>query len=247
MKRTLQIIALLCMAVVVYSATTGFSFLNRVDEVEQSEKIIKKEFPVSAFDVVELSGVADVEFSQSPKLQVEVSCPESLLPYVVVTSEKGVLKVDTRDMKKMRRNDKLKVKISASTLKRLSNQGVGNFKLTSSLETEQLTIFNQGVGDMRMSGLKCGNMDITNKGVGNLYLSGTAGKVNCRSHGVGDVQAKDLKATDVILVHSGVGNVTCYASKTISIKSFGVGDVSYYGKPRVLKKIKKSIGSVQRK
>ena len=122
---------------------------------------------------------------------------------------------------------------------------MGDFKTTSPLRTDTLHIDNSGVGDIRLDNLNCKQLTIHNSSVGDMYLSGKAEQATYQSKGVGDIRAKEMKTNDVTLEHNGVGDVECHASKTIRIRSKGVGNVKYYGKPQVLGVEKSGVGSLK--
>ena len=245
MRKMYQVFVGLLFLTVLCSASACRMFANHGTEEVPSKEKAKKNYYVAPFTAIELTGVADVSFTQSDKVAVEVTGPENYLPFVVIESHDGVLKVNTRKIGNKRVGKGLAVKISAPTLQRLSNRGVGDFKTTNPLKTDQLWIDNLGVGDTRLTHVECENLTVNHKGVGDLRLSGTATKATYTAKGVGDVDAKELKAEDVCLEHTGVGDFSCHASKTIRILSKGVGDVAYYGHPQVLGMSKKGVGSLE--
>lgn len=233
------------MALTVLSSASGCrAFSNQTSQEVPSEAKAKKNYYVAPFEAIEVNGVVNVSFSQSDKTDVEVTGPENYLPFVVIESHDGVLKVNTKSIGNKRAGKGLEIKIAAPTLNHLSNRGVGDFKTTSPLKAERLVIENSGVGSVRLSGLDCLSVEVENSGVGDLRLSGKTDKASYESSGVGDVHAKELKAKDVNLNHSGVGDITCSASGTIRIRAKGVGNVKYYGNPQVLSLSKSSVGAV---
>lgn len=201
-----------------------------------SHERIKKKYYVAAFDEVEIKGVADVVFSQSKDVEIEVEGPESYLPYVVIESRKGVLEINTRRIGNKRVGRRLQVKISGPELKRVMNRGVGNFKINSGLKQEYLQLENYGVGSMSLQNIECDRLDVNTKGVGDLRLSGKVRVACYKASGVGDIKAKELKAEQVTLIHSGVGDVTFYGNTIVDLKSKGIGEIKYYGNQKKVNK-----------
>lgn len=247
MRKTYQVLVGMLLLTLVCSVLACRVLANQATEEVPGKEKTKKNYYVAPFTAIELTGVADVSFTQSDKVSVEVTGPENYLPFVVIESHDGVLKVNTRKIGNKRVGKGLEVKIAAPVLQRLSNRGVGDFKTTNPLKTDRLWVDNLGVGDTRLTGLECDSLTVNHRGVGDLRLSGTAIKAAYTARGVGDVDAKELKAEDVSLEHTGVGDISCYASKTIRIISKGVGDVIYYGNPQVLGMSKKGVGSLESK
>ena len=245
MSRKYQTIIAILAVALMCSANSCRSFSNQGSQEVPSREKAKKNYYVAPFESIDVHGVANVTFTQSDKVKIEVSGPENYLPYVVIESHDGVLNVNTRKIGNKRIGKGLEIKIEAPTLKRLSNRGVGDFKTTSPLQTDTLRIDNSGVGDIYLNNLTCKQLTIHNSSVGDMYLSGKAEEAIYRSKGVGDIQAKELKANNVVLDHNGVGDVECHASSTIHIRSKGVGNVKYYGKPQVLGVEKSGVGSLK--
>lgn len=247
MRKMYQVLVGMLLLTLVCSASACRVLANQATEEVPGKEKTKKNYYVASFTAIELTGVADVSFTQSDKVSVEVIGPENYLPFVVIESRDGVLKVNTRKIGNKRVGKGLEVKIAAPVLQRLSNRGVGDFKTTNPLKTDRLWVDNLGVGDTRLTGLECDSLTVNHRGVGDLRLSGTAIKAAYTARGVGDVDAREMKAEDVSLEHTGVGDISCHASKTIRIISKGVGDVSYYGNPQVLGMSKKGVGSLESK
>lgn len=244
--RTLHIIVIgLLSATFLSSAQSCRTFSDQTTQEAPSKEKTKKSYYVAPFEAIEVNGVANVSFSQSDKVKVEAIGPENFLPFVVIESHDGVLQVNTRRIGNKRAGNGLEIRISAPVLTRISNHGVGNFRTTSPLKTSSLAIDNNGVGDVQLKNIACERLTVNNAGVGSLTISGKAKTAEYKSKGVGDVNAKELKAEDVELQHNGVGDLTCHATETIRIESRGVGDVVYYGNPRVLSQSKRGIGSLE--
>ncbi len=72
---------------------------------------------------------------------------------------------------------------------------------------------------------------------GNLSLSGACNKATYSVDGVGNLNAVGMKTASLDIHQDGVGNISCFASKRLSVKSEGVGNVKYAGNPVILKKL----------
>lgn len=219
-------------------------FSDHVKQEMPSKKKVKKNYYAAPFESIEVNGVANLSFTQSDKVEIEVTGPENYLPFVIIESRNGVLHVNTRRIGNKRIGKGLEVKISAPVLNRLSNKGVGDVRINSSLKSPSMSIYNAGVGNVRVEHLECKELNVNNSGVGDLVMSGKVDRVQYKASGVGDIRARDLHAKDAVLNHSGVGDITCHASETIRITIKGVGNVTYYGHPEVLSLSKSGVGSL---
>lgn len=239
-------VVMLGMCLLVALSASGRMFDHIIQEMPCREKE-KKVVQVKMFDQIESEGVADIVFNQSNKTEVVVIGPKNYLPFIVVESVDGVLKVNTRKIGNKRIGKGVEVKISAPAIKRLQNRGVGNIKFSSGLKEKTLQVNNYGVGNVHLYRLECMELTVCNEGVGNLYFSGNVQKASFKLRGVGDMNARELKVEHLELEQEGVGDATCHASQTIKIASRGAGNVVYYGHPRVLEFSKKGVGSVEAK
>ena len=90
--------------------------------------------------------------------------------------------------------------------------------------TKELTI------DIYMPNLK----SVRLKGVGNLKISkGKATDLEIIQKGVGDIDTQDYEVENVNITLSGTGNIKTWATKTLTGKLSGLGDVLYKGNPFV--------------
>lgn len=230
-------IGFITMTMMLFILLTGCrTIADQTSQTAPSHERTKKKYYVASFDEIEIKGVADVVFSQSKDIEIEVEGPETYLPYVMIESHKGVLEINTRRIGNKRAGRRLQVRISGPELKRIVNRGVGHFKTNSGLKQEYLQIENYGVGSMNLQNIECDRLDVNTKGVGDLRLSGKVRVACYKASGVGDIKAEGLKAEQVSLIHSGVGDVAFYGDMIVDLTSKGIGEIKYYGKSKKVNK-----------
>jgi len=83
--------------------------------------------------------------------------------------------------------------------------------------------------------------------VGNVSLVGKIGKADIDNSGVGRLDAYDLHNEILKLKAAGVGKTEVYASKEISIKSTGVGNVYYKGDAVITDLNVRGVGKVKKR
>jgi len=100
------------------------------------------------------------------------------------------------------------------------------------IETRQHTIFNTSklVIDVYLPELR----SIKLRGVGSITMyGGAASDLEMVLSGVGNIKAQNYNVENVNVTLSGVGDIKTWATKTLSGKISGVGDVYYRGTPAI--------------
>lgn len=208
-----------------------------------------KEFNISSFCQIDAETVGNIQFVQTGETSARAEGDEVAVNNISITTDGDKLIIRSIDKKlhngKKFKNLKLTIFISSPQLTRIDQQGVGNFLLTKTVETDNLKIDYDGVGNLSAENLICNNLDIDYEGVGNVKLKGKTTTAIYKSEGVGNIQADEMIAQHLTVRANGVGNVKCHAAQSIDVVSSGVGNVSYYGKPEVKKVSKNGIGKIQ--
>jgi hypothetical protein len=101
-----------------------------------------------------------------------------------------------------------------------------------------------GVGEALLNNINCGRLDVHYRGAGKLQIAGKAKTVKLDAQGVGDVDTRALIADDIDVSFEGVGSVKVYAKGRLDAKVRGMGELTYYGKPRTVNKSVSGLGKV---
>ena len=193
--------------------------------IEASENVVTKEYKLTAFEEVKMSGVGNVELIQSESKNgiVELTAPDNYIELYKFESNgkrldisftKRAINIQTKDVK---------IKVYTSDLIKIQNSGAANINMEK-LDTDQMEILNSGVGSITISGI-ADNIELTTSGVGSINASG-------------------LKALNVKARVSGVGSIECYASEKIEGRVSGVGSLRYAGNPKVKDTNRTGVGSI---
>lgn len=218
------------------------------DGIKPSDNYITRDYKVSEFNEIDASTVGNIEFTQSTDntTSVEAYGPDNIVDLIQIAIKDNRL-ILTIKKKKVNNVKGMKIKISSPNLQSLKMRGVGNTYIEKGLNTPMLTVENHGVGNVKIQGLQSENVSVLTRGVGNVEISGTAINATLITEGVGNLKAEKLICENVDVRSEGVGNASCYATKTISATSKGIGNIRYKGDP-IDKKINKSgIGSIKGK
>ncbi|ALK95957.1 hypothetical protein AB595_09445 [Massilia sp. WF1] len=103
----------------------------------------------------------------------------------------------------------------------------------------------EGAGEIKLNGIRGERLDVNYRGAGSMTINGEVRTFKMQAEGVGEVDAKDFIANDADIRFRGVGDVKVYASNRLDAVVQGMGDLTYYGKPRTVNKSASGIGSVK--
>ncbi|MDN4037842.1 GIN domain-containing protein [Massilia sp. YIM B02443] len=111
--------------------------------------------------------------------------------------------------------------------------------------TPDLTRFTgEGAGLVVLNGVRTERFDVDYRGAGKLQMNGRVERLRLDAEGVGEVDAKDLVTQDADVRFRGIGAVSVHAKNRLQAEVQGMGELTYYGKPRSLSKSVSGIGSV---
>jgi hypothetical protein len=246
MKRTSIFLAIACIlvSVGVYAAGT-LSFSGSCDGSN-----ITRTYNVGNFDALTTKVTADVYFTQTTdgSSSLRISGESKYVESTKVVVIEGMLTITSTAVKKSKYNDtdKVRIDISAPTLKKIVSTGVGDVKVNGKFTANSLTIVSKGVGDVEIKELNCKNLDVTLTGVGDVELAGKANTAEMSLSGVGDIEAYKLEVENLNVTSRGVGDVECCATKSLNATSSGVGGISYKGSPKTKQIVSKGIGGVKK-
>ena len=106
------------------------------------------------------------------------------------------------------------------------------------------TFKGEGAGLMLLKNIRGERLDVNYRGAGRLAIDGEVRELRLRAQGVGEVDTKALIAQDANVSFEGIGSVKITAKDKLNANVRGMGDLTYYGNPRVVNKSVSGIGSV---
>lgn len=106
------------------------------------------------------------------------------------------------------------------------------------------TFKGEGAGEMRLTRMRGERLDVNYRGAGRLAIDGEVRELRLHAQGVGEVDTRALIAQDANVSFEGIGSVKIYAKDKLNANVRGMGDLTYYGNPRVVNKSASGIGSV---
>lgn len=110
----------------------------------------------------------------------------------------------------------------------------GNINLTcEQFKSDDLTIKVSGLGHITMSQLECDALEVLISGRGEFAAAGRADHQSVRISGSGEYETPNLSSQSMRIVISGQGNATVRVSEHLDINISGLGQVNYYGHPKL--------------
>ena len=217
----------LAVATVVMALTSCKFDLNKLggDLIDPSDNIITKEYKLTAFEEVDMTGVGHVQLIQSDTKNgvVELTAPDNYIDLYKFESQGGKLRIGFSKSNINIHTKNVEIKVYTTDLIKIRNSGASHISMDS-LDTDKLEIANSGVGE--------------------IDICGIADDVVISNSGVGAVIAHNLKALNVKASVSGVGSVECYASESLDASVSGVGSLRYRGTPKHKSTHRSGVGSI---
>jgi opacity protein-like surface antigen len=103
----------------------------------------------------------------------------------------------------------------------------------------------EGAGEVKLNQIRGERLDVNYRGAGSMRINGEVKTFRMQAEGVGEVDAKALVANDADVQFRGVGDVSVFARNRLDAVVQGMGNLTYYGKPRTVNKSAQGIGSVR--
>lgn len=186
---------------------------------------------LKGFDSVEVGGVFDVEIVAQKDFEVIVEADEEVLSKIITEVKGKTLTIKRKDhdnwkfWKHFSRKGKMRVKISAPSIRRLEASGASNVSLRN-VNNDLLTLDVSGASD--------------------VTVEGTARKLNADLSGASDLLAKNLKTQSVTIEGSGASSAKIYVSGSLTVDLSGASSVRYSGNPETVKKHTSGASSVRK-
>lgn len=200
-----------------------------------------QKFPLEgSFHSIQVSNAIECYISQGDEESIAVSAyPEGLRERVLITTDKGVLKVRMKDEKGWRgsyRNRQLKVYVSFRELDRILLTGASQMQFVGGMKAEQLSIACSGASDMKGE-VEAKQISVELTGASRLDIKGKVNLLGVQASGASDFNGYELLTQDCRVDASGASNVRVNVQEGFDVLATGASTVDYKGEPR-LKSVK---------
>ena len=202
----------------------GCNFISIPSNVQGSGVAKTENRAVASFDSLDVNYAGAIAVRSQEQQSLEISGDDNIIPFITTEVKNGTLYV--RATKGYSPQQKLQIRVSTPNVKRF--------------------VFD-GVGDANLFNIKNDRLAIVVTGVGSFSVSGETKELDITLSGVGSVDAKNLRAVNVKVNSNAVGNVDLYVTRQLDINSTGIGEVNYYGNPKIVNKQAEGIGKINQR
>ena len=189
------------------------------------------------FDAVEISGSADVRFTQGPNDQVFVRGDDEVQRAVLLEVRNGRLRIDQGGAWRFWDSNRVRVEVQARDLSRVTISGAGDFVAPAPVRAERLVVNISGAGSARFERLDARALSFQITGKGDGQVAGTAKELLVKISGHGEFRGEDLRSELCEVQVSGVGNARIWTVEQLRLAVAGIGKIDYWGKPQVERRI----------
>jgi len=202
----------------------GCNPMNNPSNIQGSGITKTEKRAAASFDSLDVNYAGSIEVRSQEQESLEISGDDNIIPVITTEVKNGTLYV--RAIKGYSPRTKLQIRVSTPNVKRF--------------------VF-EGVGEANLSNIKNDRLEIVVTGVGSFSASGETKEVDITLSGVGNVDAKNLRAVNAKVNSNAVGSVALYVTGQLDIKSSGIGEINYYGNPKIVNKQAEGIGKINQR
>jgi hypothetical protein len=179
---------------------------------------------VASFNSLDVNFAGSIQVRSQGQESLTISGDDNIIQFITTEVKNGTLYI--RGTKGYSPRQKLQIMVSTPDVRRF--------------------VFD-GVGEANLSNIKNDRLEIVVKGVGNLSATGETKELDITLSGVGSVDAKNLHAGNVKVNSTAIGAVDLYATRQLDIKASGLGEINYYGNPKIVNKQAEGIGKINQR
>src|SRR4030095_6810341 len=213
----MKIWILVCIAIIV---ATGCNVISG-NQVKGSGVVKTEKRSLAPYSALEVSCPASLEVRLQEPESSEISGDDNLIPLITTEVKNNTLYI--RSTQEIAPREKLRISLSNPDLIRFTFSGAG---------------------DANVSNIKNDRIEIVLSGAGDLTASGETKEAAIKISGAGRVDAENALAAKAKADSTGVGSLDVYATEQLEAKASGVGEINYYGSPKIVKKDASRIGYV---
>ena len=212
---------LISLGIALMIGLVGCNSLGNAGRIKGSGIVKTEKRSLAPFTSLEVSCHGSIQVLTQEQAGLEINGDDNIIPLITTEVNNGTLYI--RSSREYDSGDRLKITVSVPDLKRF--------------------VFS-GAGEANLSNLKNDRMEITMAGAGSLTADGETKEADITLSGAGSVDAKNLRAAKARVNATGAGSVEVYATDQLDAKALGVGEINYYGKPKIVNKQAVGIGGI---
>ncbi len=186
-----------------------------------------------AFDGIEISGAAQVRFTQGAEEQVFVEGDEDVQKSVTLEVRGSTLQIRPTGGWKFWNSRRVQIAVTARELRRVSISGAADLVAAQPVQAQRLEVSISGAGLARFDRLRADMLRFHVSGAGDGQMAGSVGELQVSVSGRSEFRGENLQCERASVSVSGIGDVKVWATQQLNISVSGIGTVDYWGTPQV--------------
>jgi Putative auto-transporter adhesin, head GIN domain len=199
----------------------GCNLISTTDRVKGSGIMKTEKRSLAPFDSLEVSCSGSIQAHTQGQEGLEISGDDNIIPLITTEVNNGILYI--RSSKEYNSRDEIVILVSAPDLKKF--------------------VFS-GAGKANLSNVKNDRVEIALAGAGSLTASGETKEADITLSGAGSVDTKNLHAVNAKVNSTGIGSIEIYVTGRLDAKTSGIGEINYYGSPKIVNRQAGGIGKI---
>lgn len=203
------------------------------DRVQEPGPVTERNYPVGAFDKIELAGAYEATVRTGSGPTVHAKGGENILEQLIVEVEGNTLKIRPKKRKGFswgwgNTKSKIELTITVPSLRGAELAGSGGIRIDK-VSGDSFEGGVAGSGAISVDQVDVGSLKLEIAGSGDARAAGKAKTVAYEIAGSGEIDGKGVVAEDADVSIAGSGGVSVHATKTANVDIAGSGDVNVTG------------------
>jgi len=217
--------------------------IGGVGSVRGSGEMENRDFDVSDFSGIDISGNYEVIWRQGSGYSLTIEMQENLFDYLNVAVRGNTLRIDSSRSFNTTNATRPRIYIESPMLDTANFSGAITVNNWDSIQGASFSVDTAGAVNLTFD-VQVTFFDASLAGAGDLTLTGYADVADVSSTGASTVSASDLQTRVANISIAGAGNVNMAVSDELTVNLTGAGRVRYIGDPTITSTIL-GPGSVQ--
>jgi len=207
----------------------SFVFLSSCEVGEEPGPLATEERILSAFDGIHVETIGKVNLHVAQEFRVVIHTHANVLDDITLSIFEEDLSIRLNG--KHTKIDRLEIDVYAPEYTSIKLDGVADIRCRELITTSQLSIEQDGVGNIYLADIDVQKASFRLDEVGDVVVEGHAGEIAAIHDGVGNLRLFGLSGKKGDCKLSGTGNIEINVSDYLKIDLNGVGDIRYMGTP----------------
>lgn len=208
------------MKTIILSSLALFSSISLLAQTTQNRD-------VKPFTKIELSGVANVIYTQSDTAALKVTADDKEINNIYTTFEGDVLVIKAKG----NFTHSYKVYVNGNTLNKITGSGASKFSTTNTLVADSLSMDISGASNVTAT-LKTRAADVMLSGASSVTLDGESATLYSTASGASSLKAYKLTTTTANVTASGASSAKVFANDKINANATGSSSIKFKGEPK---------------